>query len=90
MIYYNNSLALGDAQQLACVKAERKNLSSGAIFKLKAGVVSKYEKCYKTLRQFKDDYEDLSVSFKSHVTHVMKFSEGNLLLLMAKLHAENE
>ena len=75
---------------MACVKAERKNLSSGAIIKLKAGVVSKYEKCYKTLRQVKDDYENLSASFKSHITHVMKFSEGNLLLLMAKFHAENE
>lgn len=52
--------------------------------------MSKYEKCYKTLRQNKDDYEDLSIHFKSHVSHVLKFSEGNLLLLMAKLHVENE
>lgn len=87
---FNNSLALGDAQQLACVKAERKNLSSGASSKLKAGVVSKYEKCHKTLHQDMNDYKDLSNHFKSHVSHVLKFLEGNLLLLMAKAHVENE
>lgn len=83
-------MALGDAQQLACLKAEKMNMSAGTMFKLKAGAISKYEKCHKILIKFKSDYEDFSNHFKSHVFQMIQFMEGNLLLSMAKSHAEKE
>jgi hypothetical protein len=83
-------MALGDAQQLACLKAEKRNVSLGSILKLKAGVVAKYDKCFKTLRANIEDFQDFSRQFKSHITHGMNFNEANMLLMMAKMHAENE
>lgn len=83
-------MALGDAQQLACLKGEKKNLSAGTIFKLKYGAISKYEKCHKIVLSCKGDYEDFSRHFKSHVLHAMKFIEAQLLMSMAKDHAEKE
>ena len=83
-------MALGDAQQLACFKAEKKNMSTGTIFKLKAGAISKYDKCYKLILGHKQDFEDFSRHFKSHISHVMKFIEAQLLMSMAKDHAEKE
>lgn len=83
-------MALGDAQQLACLKAEKKGLSIGTILKLKAGVISKYNQCNNALISKKEDYEKLSRHFKSHVAHMMKLFEGNMLLGMAKNHAEKE
>ena len=84
------SLALGDAQQLACLKAEKKGMSQGTLFKLKAGIVAKYDKCHMILVKNFDDFEDFSRHFKSHIVHVMKFVEGNMLLSMAKAHVEKE
>ncbi len=75
---------------LACIKAEKKNMSIGAILKLKAGAISKYDSCEKSLIMKKQEYEDFSRHFKSHVKHVMKFMEGSMLLTMAKAHAEKE
>ena len=86
--YY--SLALGDAQQIACIKAEKMNLSAATIFKLKSGAISKYDKCHRLISSNKDDYEDFSRHFKSHILHVMKFIEAQLLISMAKYHAEKE
>lgn len=83
-------MALGDAQQLACMKAEKKNLSAGTIFKLKSGAISKYDKCHKIILSHEGDYEDFSRHFKSHVSHVRKFIEAQLLMSMAKDHAEKE
>ena len=83
-------MALGDAQQLACLKAEKKKISSGAIIKLKSGIIAKYDNCNKILRKNEDNYQHFSRQFKSHVSHVLNFVEGSLLLLMAKLHAEKE
>jgi hypothetical protein len=83
-------LALGDAQQVACLKAEKKNMSPGALLKLKAGIISKYDKCHKTLIKNPEDFQDFSKYFKSHIVHVMKFIEGNMLLAMAKGNAEKE
>lgn len=83
-------MALGDAQQLACLKAEKKNMSSGIIFKLRSAIISKYDKCQKHITINKDDYEDFSLHFKSHVNHVLKFIEAELLISMAKDHAEKE
>lgn len=85
-----SSLALGDAQQLACLKAEKKSLSPGTIFKLKAGVVSKYDKCFKAISANESCFEDFSRHFKSHIEHVMKYIEGSMLLVMAKAHVEKE
>lgn len=84
------SLALGDSQQIACLKAEKKNMSAGALLKLKAGIISKYDRCYKTIVKHTDDFQDFSRHFKSHIVHVMKFIEGNMLLVMAKGNAEKE
>lgn len=83
-------MALGDAQQLACLKAEKKGMSIGTILKLKAGVISKYSNCHKILMKRKQDYEELSRQFKSHVVHTLKFLGGTMLLGMAKNHAEKE
>ena len=84
------SLALGDAQQIACLKAEKKSMSPGTIIKLKAGIVAKYEKCYKMITKNVDDFQDFSRHFKSHIVHVMKFVEGSMLLTMAKEHVEKK
>lgn len=65
-------------------------MSIGVIFKLKAGIVSKYDQCQKLLIKKKDDYERFSRHFKSHVIHMMNYAEGSLLLAMAKNHAEKE
>jgi hypothetical protein len=83
-------LALGDAQQLACMKAEKKGISPSLLVKLKAGVVSKYDQCHKALIKKTELYEELSRHFKSHVSHLMKLYEGSLLLGMAKGHVEKE
>lgn len=83
-------MALGDAQQIACLKAEKKGISPGTILKLKAGIVAKYDKCFKTLIKKTDDYQDFSRQFKSHIVHVMRFVEGSMLLSMAKGHVEKE
>lgn len=83
-------MALGDAQQLACIKAEKRNLSLGSLMKLKAGVVSKYDKCYKTIRANDEDFQDFSRHFKSHVSQGMNYTEATMLLMMAKAHAQDE
>lgn len=65
-------------------------MSAGTVFKLKAGAISKYDKCHRLVSSIKEDYEDFSRHFKSHIKHVMKFIEAQLLLAMAKNHAEKE
>lgn len=83
-------MALGDAQQIAYLKAEKMGMSPGTILKLKAGIVAKYDKCHKMIKKNADDFQDFSRHFKSHILHVMKFVEGSMLLTMAKSHVENK
>ena len=81
-------LALADAQQLVCLKAEKKRLQSSSLHKLKAAIVTKYTLIDTSLRRCEGDYEDFARNFKQHVEFVGKFTEASLLLQLAKNSAE--
>ncbi len=83
-------MALANAQQLVCLKAEKKKLQAATLMKLKAAVVNKYSMIDTSLRRHTGEYEDFARNFKQHIEFAGKLTEATLLLQIAKDAAEEK